>query len=61
LAYAWPCAAALINRVACELARQGKPEREALFLVIDPGRRAELEAVLKAAKRRQDQRAASAA
>ena len=42
----------LINQVAYELACQGKPEREALFLVTDPRKRSQLEAVLESAKRR---------
>jgi lipocalin len=42
----------LINRVAYELALQGRPERDALFLVTDPRRKAELEAVLQSAEKR---------
>ncbi len=51
----------LINRVAYELVLQGRPQREALFLVIDPRKRKQLEAVLESAKLRQsrsDDRAA---
>jgi hypothetical protein len=43
----------LINRVAYELSRQGKPQREALFLVIDPRKKGQLEEVLKLARSRQ--------
>jgi hypothetical protein len=43
----------LINHVAYELVCQGKPQREALFLVTDCRKKVELEAVLESAKRRQ--------
>ena len=42
----------LVNVVALELIRQGKPQRQALFLLTDPRKRAELEAVLESARRR---------
>lgn len=47
-----PESLALINKVALELARQGKPERDALFLVTDPRKGEQLRAVLASADSR---------
>lgn len=45
-----PLSTNLVNVVALQLARQGRPEKDALVLTTDPRRKADLEAVLKSAK-----------